>query len=108
MVTYDGGSISGNTSGTNKGAITVGSQDSIFTSIGCDFGSSGYENTPDDVYSYSSGSRLYDYDGVQDFECFENGCPELSCVDGVDDNGDGLVDCDDDLCHSDPALQRAK
>jgi len=37
--------------------------------------------------------------------------PEISyetyCDDGIDDDGDGLVDCDDDDCADDPACQRA-
>ena len=44
----------------------------------------------------------YTYDGIQTFECTGNGCPEASCTDGVDDNGDGLVDCDDPTCSIDP------
>lgn len=43
-----------------------------------------------------------DRDGLvdcQDAECFDDpGCTEWVCDDGVDDEGDGLVDCEDEDC----------
>ena len=44
----------------------------------------------------------YAYGGFKP-SVYGNGCPEASCTDGLDDNGDGLLDCDDPTCSTEPA-----
>lgn len=100
-----GSSITSNIGGTDYGAITLGESAATFTAVGCDMGSpTSTDNTPFDILTYD-GSVIgnYSYDGIQTFECTGDGCPELSCTDGLDDNGDGLIDCDDPMCASDIA-----
>ncbi len=97
-----GSSIYNNTSGTGFAAIGVLGEDSTFTSVGCDFGGVGSENTPMDVWTDNIESQVFDYTNVQDFECTPDGCPESFCDDGLDDNGDGFSDCADSSCELDP------
>ena len=99
-----GSVISSNISGTDFAAIGIQNDDSMFVSSGCDFGGVGSENTPVDVWTSSDGvdSQVFDYESAQDFECTSDGCPESSCDDGMDDNGDGFSDCDDASCELDP------
>jgi hypothetical protein len=101
-----GSSIEGNISGVDFAAIGVQDEDSTFVSDGCSLGGPGVENTPFDVWTSSDGvDQVFEYDGVQDFECTADGCPELSCDDGVDDNGDGFTDCDDGSCDLEAVCQ---
>jgi hypothetical protein len=77
-----------------------------FISTGCSFGASPLDdNSASDVTADSVNGlpAEFSYGDNVSFSCDETGCPENSCTDGVDDNGNGFVDCDDYSCAADPA-----
>ncbi|MEM9674008.1 MAG: gliding motility-associated C-terminal domain-containing protein [Bacteroidota bacterium] len=55
---------------------------------------------------YNCGDGI-DNDGDGDVDCNDSGCPDCSsvpeiCGDGIDNNGDGITDCEDPICANNP------
>ena len=86
-----------------RGAIYI--SDSEFISDGCSYGESvsTSNNAPADISAEDVGGSgaEFSYGDNATFTCDETGCPEASCTDNQDDNGDGYTDCDDYSCASD-------